>query len=339
MWLLQWQAICSGCCGRVVAQQASTIRCKEALIVYMLRHLLQKLFSVLLTLFVLVTASFFMLRLLPGSPFDEGRFLSPEIIANMEAKYGLDKSLWDQYLSYMSKLLLHLDLGPSLKYPNRDVNDILADAIPVSLELGLLAFVIAFVGGIALGICAALYPTRLVGRLASLIAGLGMSMPSFVFAGILITVFGLWLRCFPVALWEGPEYAVLPVLTLSIAPLAYITRITRSALIETLSKDYIKTALAKGQNYLQILFRHVLANSLIPIITVAGPLVAILITGSFVVEYVYALPGMGKYFVTAFINRDYFLVSGTIIVFAVILLVVNTVVDIVVFWLNPKQAL
>lgn len=302
----------------------------------MSKFLIQKFISISLTLFLLITASFFMLRALPGSPFDEERVLPAEIIQKLEHKYGLDQSLINQYLNYMQGLLTHFDLGPSLKYPNRDVVDILASAVPVSLELGLLAFVLAVIGGLSLGVIAALYPHKAVGKLASALASLGMSMPSFVFAGILIGIFGLVLNWLPVALWEGPEYIILPALTLAIAPTAYIARITRSAMLETLGKEHIKTALAKGLGYWTIVLKHGLRNSLLPIITILGPIMAILVTGSFVVEYIYALPGMGKYFVTAFINRDYFLVSGVIIVFSIILLVTNTVVDIAVRSLDPK---
>lgn len=302
----------------------------------MLKFFTQKFIGILLTLFLLITASFFMLRALPGSPFDQERILAPEIILKLEHKYGLDKPLAEQYLTYMKGLVTKFDLGPSLKYPNRDVMDILADAIPVSLELGFLAFIIAVVSGLTLGVIAALYPHKAVGKLASALASLGMSMPSFVFAGILIAIFGLTLNWLPVALWEGPEYVILPALTLAIAPTAYIARITRSAMLETLAKEHIKTALAKGLDYWTIVLKHGLRNSLLPIVTILGPIMAILVTGSFVVEYIYALPGMGKYFVTAFINRDYFLVSGVIVVFSVILLITNTLVDISIRGLDPK---
>lgn len=302
----------------------------------MAKFLIYKIFTLLVTLFFLITASFFMLRTLPGSPFEEGRALAPEIIAKLEHKYGLDQPLVNQYCSYMQGLLTRFDLGPSLKYPNREVIDILQDAIPVSLELGLIAFVISSILGIALGIIAALYPHKTIGKLASQLASLGMSMPSFVFAGILIGVFGLKLGILPVALWEGPEYLILPALTLSIAPTAYIARITRSSMLDVLGKDHIRTALAKGLSYREVVIKHGLYNALLPIITVMGPLVAVLITGSFVVEFIYALPGMGKYFVTAFINRDYFLVSGVIVVFSLILLTANTVTDLLILKLNPK---
>ncbi len=302
----------------------------------MLKFFTQKFVGILLTLFLLITASFFMLRALPGSPFDQERILAPEIILKLERKYGLDKPLAEQYLTYMQGLVTKFDLGPSLKYPNRDVMDILADAIPVSLELGFLAFIIAVIAGLTLGVIAALYPQKAVGKIASALASLGMSMPSFVFAGILIAIFGLTLNWLPVALWEGAEYVILPALTLAIAPTAYIARITRSAMLDTLAKEHIKTALAKGLDYWTIVLKHGLRNSLLPIVTILGPIMAILVTGSFVVEYIYALPGMGKYFVTAFINRDYFLVSGVIVVFSVILLITNTLVDISIRGLDPK---
>ncbi len=301
-----------------------------------MKFVAQKIFSILITLFLLISASFFMLRALPGSPFDQERILAPEIIAKLEQKYGLNKTLADQYLNYMQGLVTQGDLGPSLKYPNRDVADILKDALPVSLELGLLAFFIALTAGLSIGIIAALYPQNTIGKIASGISSLGMSLPSFVFAGILITIFGLKLNWLPVALWEGPEYIILPALTLATAPAAYIARITRSAMLETLAKEHIRTALAKGVDPLTIILKHALRNSLLPIITVLGPIVAVMVTGSFVVEYIYALPGMGKYFVTALINRDYFLVSGVILVFSVILLITNSSVDLAIHQLDPR---
>lgn len=276
-----------------------------------------------------------MLRTLPGSPFDEDKALAPEIIANLEAKYGLDKPLEDQYLAYM-KGLTKGDLGPSLKYPNRNVQDILLDALPISLSLGFIALIISVILGLNFGILAALFPDKWLGKIPSFIASFSMSMPSFVFAAILIYIFGLSLNILPVALWEGPEYIVLPAVTLAISPTAYITRITRSAMLETCSKEHIKVALAKGLGYWHIVFKHGLRNSLLPILTVVGPLTAILITGSFVVEYIFALPGMGKYFVTAFINRDYFLVSGVVVIFATILLTVNSIIDLIFPVLDPK---
>jgi oligopeptide transport system permease protein len=284
-----------------------------------------------------VTASFFLLRTLPGSPFDEGKFSSPEIEAKMEAKYGLDKPVSEQYFSYMKGIFTKADLGPSLKYPNRDVNEILFEALPVSLELGFLAFLVSIIFGMSLGVIAAQTRSKFTENLINQISTLGISMPSFIFAAILIYVLGLQLKILPVALWEGPRYLIMPVLTLSIAPTAYIIRITKSAFKKNKDQVFVRMAQAKGVSYLSVVVKHILVNSLIPIITVIGPLFAILITGSFVVEFIFSLPGIGKYFVTAFINRDYFLVSGVIVIFSTILLITNTIVDLAIILIDPKQ--
>lgn len=284
-----------------------------------------------------MTASFFLLRTLPGSPFDEGKFSSPEIEAKMQAKYGLDKPVKEQYFSYLKGIFIKGDLGPSLKYPNRDVKQILLEALPVSLQLGFLAFLVSLTVGMSLGIIAAQTRSKFLENLINQVSTFGISMPSFIFAAILIYVLGLQLKILPVALWEGPRYLVMPVLTLAIAPTAYIIRITKSAFKKNQDQVFVRMAHAKGISYLTVLLKHILVNSLIPIITVIGPLFAILITGSFVVEFIFALPGIGKYFVTAFINRDYFLVSGVIVIFSSILLIANTIVDLLIILIDPKQ--
>lgn len=278
-----------------------------------------------------------MLRALPGSPFDSDRMLPKSIIEKMERKYGLDKKPSQQLSIYLQNLISKGDLGPSLKYPNRDVNDILFDALPISLGIGLLAFILACSIGISLGIFASVYPASFIAKFASFFSSFSMSMPSFVFAGLLISFFGLQLGLLPVALLEGPEYLILPVLTLSLAPSAYITRITKSSMEENLSKRHVQSALAKGLKIQDVILKHSFYNSLATIVTVLGPIFAILITGSFVVEYIFAIPGMGKYFVTGFINRDYFLVSGVIIIFSVILLLINTLADLFIYLTNPKS--
>jgi oligopeptide transport system permease protein len=303
----------------------------------LLKFLLNKSLSIFITFIVIISVSFALLRTLPGSPFDEGKFSSPEIEAKMQAKYGLDKPIQEQYFSYIKGIFFKGDLGPSLKYPNRDVNEILFEALPVSLQLGLLAFLVSIFIGMSLGIIAAQTRFKLIENIINQISTFGISMPSFIFAAILIYVLGLQLKILPVALWEGPRYLIMPVLTLSIAPTAYIIRITKSAFKKNQDQVFIRMAQAKGISYFDVLLKHILLNSLIPIITVIGPLFAILITGSFVVEYIFALPGIGKYFVTAFINRDYFLVSGVIVIFSSILLFANTVVDLLIIMIDPKQ--
>jgi oligopeptide transport system permease protein len=259
----------------------------------------------------------------------------------MEAKYGLNKPLLEQYFSYISKIFTHFDFGPSLKYPNREVMDILAEAMPVSFTLGGLAFIIAVIVGISGGVYLGYKTNHRKGFdplffILSGYADAAISLPSFVTAGLLIGVFGLYFNLLPVALWEGPEYMILPALTLSVGPTAYIMRITKTAFINTYEQGYIKTAMAKGLDQFSILYKHALVNALLPILAYLGPLFAILITGSFVVEFVYALPGMGKYFVTAFINRDYFLVTAVVIVFSAILTASNLLVEVLNPLVNPK---
>jgi len=307
----------------------------------LLRLLTSKLFSLFVSVFFISSVSFFLLRLLPGSPFSSDRHLSPALIAKMEAKYGLNKPLLEQYSSYIYKVFTAFDFGPSLKYPNREVMDILASAMPISFTLGALAFLIAVLLGISGGIYLG-YKANQKKKfnplvfILSIYADSAISLPSFVSAGVLIGIFGLYFNLLPVALWEGPEYVILPALTLSIAPTAYVMRITRTAFADTYSQLYIKTAMAKGLSKGKILFKHALINALLPILAYLGPLFAILITGSFVVEFVYALPGMGKYFVTAFINRDYFLVTAVVVIFSIILSCSNLLVELLNPLVNPK---
>jgi len=306
-----------------------------------LRLVANKLSTFLFSIFFISSASFFLLRLLPGSPFSSDRHLPVEVMARMEAKYGLNKPLIEQYFSYISKIFTAFDFGPSLKYPNREVMDILSEAMPVSFTLGGLAFIIAVIAGISGGIYLGYKTNYRKGfdpffTILASYADAAISLPSFVTAGLLIGIFGLYFNLLPVALWEGPEYIILPALTLSVAPTAYIMRITRTAFANTYEQGYIKTAMAKGLDQFSILYKHALVNALLPILAYLGPLFAILITGSFVVEFVYALPGMGKYFVTAFINRDYFLVTAVVVVFSAILTASNLLVEILNPLVNPK---
>ena len=255
----------------------------------------------------------------------------------MEVKYGLDKPLTQQYLSYITGLITRADMGLSLKYPNRDVVDILKDAIPISLVMGSLAFSLALIIGFALAFWAVVFQDSAWAKSTlEFFTSSSLSVPSFVFAGIFVWLLGLQLDLLPVALLEGPEYMVLPVLSLAIIPAAYIAKISYASLSEAFSKKYIVAARAKGLGEISVLLRHALKNALLPILTILGPLFAILITGSFVIEHIFALPGMGKYFVTAFINRDYFLVIGVVIVFASILLVINSLIDLMILLIDPR---
>lgn len=299
--------------------------------------------KILFTTFLVASITFFLLHFVPGSPFSGNKSLPPEVIANLEAKYHLNEPFINQYFLYI-KGLLKGDLGPSLKYINRSVNDILFSALPISIFLGFMALLISVPMGILFGITSAVYNNksinpalRILGSLSALFPTFGISIPNFLIAAILINIFAVKLKLLPVALWESPYHVILPVLTLSFLPTAYISRIVRSQMLNELSEEYIKTAFAKGLRFRQIVFKHAFKNCLISLVTILGPIIAILITGSFVVEYIFAIPGMGRYFITAFTNRDYFLITGTAIVFSLILTTLNVVIDSLYRRIDPRM--
>jgi len=287
-------------------------------------------------LWLITTLTFVLLRIIPGGPFDAEKRLPPEVVANLKAKYHLDQPLGTQYMIYMQRLLTG-DFGVSYKYVDRSVNEILADAFPVSLILGALALVIATVCGITLGTIAAINRGTWIDTVAMFFSTAGVSVPGFVIGALLIFVFGIWLKALPVALWESPWHMILPAVTLAFSPAAYLARLTRASVLEAIEKDWVRTARSKGLPYSQTILKHVLRNAFVPIATVLGPLTAILITGSFSVEYIYAIPGMGRFFITAVQNRDYDLVIATTLIFAVLLVIANAIVDVVYQYLDPRM--
>jgi oligopeptide transport system permease protein len=287
-------------------------------------------------LLIVATLTFILVRIVPGGPFDADKNLPPAIVANLNAKYQLDKSVPQQYVIYLSRLAKG-DLGVSYKYVNRTVRDILQEAIPVSVQLGFTALVLAILIGIPLGTLAAVNRGTWLDVTAMFISTAGISVPGFVIGAFLIFIFGVWLKVLPVALWESPWHMVLPSLTLAFSPAAYLARLTRASLLEVLEKDWVRTARSKGLSRWSTIIKHALRNALVPVVTVLGPLTAILITGSFVVEYLYAIPGMGRFFVTAVTNRDYDLIMGTTLVFAALLIVTNAIVDVAYQILDPRM--
>jgi oligopeptide transport system permease protein len=302
---------------------------------------LRRILGAIPTLWIIATLTFLFLRLIPGGPFDQERQLPPEIQANLAARYGLDQTLWVQYKIYLFNLCQG-DPGPSLKYLGRSTGDIIGQTLPVSLQLGLVALVLAVVVGFPLGILAG--TSKATGKDAwdKFVLGItsfGISMPNFVFAAGLILLCSHGLKILPPALWEGPRSMVLPALSLSLYPMAYIARLTRSALFETLNEEYIQTARAKGLGEWQVVMHHALRNSLSSVVSILGPITAALITGSFIVEYIFAIPGMGQYFVTAVTNRDYPLVLGVTMVYAVLVILMNLLVDCAYAWLDPRVKL
>ncbi|MEE9281450.1 MAG: ABC transporter permease [Myxococcota bacterium] len=301
----------------------------------MIRYALLRLLQGVPVLLVVATVTFALLRFLPGGPFDREKALPPEILRNIEARYELDRPLPYQYASYLGGIVRG-DLGPSYKYVGRDVAEILAEALPVSMQLGTLALILALFGGVGLGLTAGVRRASPVDRLVMLLSVLGISVPSFVLGAALILGLGLYLDWFPAGLWEGGRYVVLPAVTLAALPMAYIAQLTRSSVIDVVDLDYVRTARAKGLSEARVRRHHVLRNALLAVLTYFGPLLAILLTGSFVVEKIYAIPGIGRFFVTAVTNRDYPLVLGVTLVYAALVVLANLLVDLLYAWLDPR---
>ncbi|MBI3595710.1 MAG: ABC transporter permease [Nitrospirae bacterium] len=302
----------------------------------MIRFILARLAWGIPVLWLVATATFVLMHLVPGGPFDQEKPLPPEIRANVDAKYHLDQPVMMQYLFYL-KDLLHGDLGPSYKYLGRNVNDIIRDTFPVSMQLGLWAVLISVIVGVGAGIVAAARPRSWADHAGMFLATAGISLPSFVVGTFLIMVFSYRLHFFPAALWEGWRYGMLPAVTLAMLPAAYIARLTRSSMLEVLHKDFIRTVRAKGFGERQVLLKHALKNSITPVVSFLGPLTATLVTGSFVVEFIFSIPGMGRYFITAVTNRDYPLIMGVTLVYAVLIVLANIVVDLIYTWIDPRM--
>ncbi len=301
----------------------------------MLRFVVRRLLQLIPVLFVIVTLTFFMVRFVPGGPFTAEKAVSPEILKNLNAHYGLDQPLWRQYLSYLGHLVQG-DFGPSFKFTNRTVNEIIAAKLPVSLELGGLALGVALVVGLPLGILAAARRNTWLDYLCTATGLIGICVPTFVLGPILALVFGIYLRWFNVSGWEYADDRVLPSLTLGFVYAAYLMRLTRGGLLEVLNLDFIRTARAKGASEVRIIFRHALHGGLAPVVSFLGPAIAGILTGSFIIETIFQIPGLGREFVTSATNRDYTLVVGLVVLYATLIVVMNLVVDVVQVWLNPK---
>ena len=303
----------------------------------MIRYALGRLAGTLPTLLVIITVAFFMMRLAPGGPFDEEQAIPPEIAANLEAAYGLDEPVPVQFGRYLSGIL-HGDLGPSFKYRDFRVSELIARGLPVTLTIGGLALVLAIALGVPLGMVAALRQNGPLDHLVMGMALVGIAVPSFVLAPVLALLFGVRLGWLPVAGWDAGDarYLVLPVVTLALPFVAYLARLTRGSLLEVLQSPFIRTARAKGLDRPRIIWRHALKPTLLPVVSFLGPATAALLTGSLVVEQVFGLPGVGRYFVQGAINRDYTLVMGMVIFYAALILLLNLVVDLLYGWLDPR---
>lgn len=298
-------------------------------------YLFKRILGAVPSLLFLLALTFFLLRLAPGGPFDTDRAWPPEVQKNIEKRYGLDQSLPAQFVNWLSDLARG-DLRESFHYTGTPVSEILSESIPPSLALGAWSLAIATVVGLILGAAAAWKERSWLDWSATWIAIAGLNLPSYLVASALILVFAIHLGWLPPALWEGPESLILPVITLSLRPASMIARLTRTTLIESLRSDYIRTARAKGLSEAKVLFKHALRNSLIPVLTLLGPLAANLITGSFIVEVIFQIPGMGKHFVSAVLNRDYPLVMGVTLFYGAVLIASNLLVDLAYGWIDPR---
>ncbi len=298
----------------------------------------KRILGSLVTLFVIASATFFMLRLLPGGPFDKEKTLPPKIKAHIEAKYNLDKSIMWQYGDYMFGLMKG-DLGESYKYLGRPVRKIIGECLPASFKLGFYALILSFLIGIPLGVLAAAKHNTWLDQVSMISAISGVALPNFVVAALLVYVFAMQLNWFPPALWSGPLYYVLPVVTLGVRPAAVLARLTRASVLEVISSDYIRTAKAKGLSGKRILFQHVLQNSLIPVLSIAGPLVAGVLAGSFIIEICFAVPGMGKHLVQSVTNRDYPLILALTLLYSTLLVFANLIVDLLYAYFDPRMKL
>lgn len=303
----------------------------------MLRYTLRRIAGVFPTLFIIITLSFFVIRIAPGGPFDEEQALPPEIKANLEAAYGLDRPLVEQYGRYLAGLVRG-DFGPSFKFKDFSVTELIAQGLPVSLLLGLSAVLLALLIGIPLGTLAALRQNSPTDYGIMSVAVLGIALPGFVTGPLFALIFGLHLRWFPVAGYEDGalEFLVLPVITLALPVIAYIARLTRGSLLEVLRMHFVRTARAKGLPERQVVLRHALRPGLLPVVSYLGPATAFVITGSLVVETVFGLPGSGRYLVQGAINRDYTLVMGMIVVYGSLTLTLNLIADLLYGWLDPR---
>jgi oligopeptide transport system permease protein len=301
----------------------------------MAAFLLKRFLHGLAVLWVVATLTFALLRVAPGGPFDRERSLPPEVVANITAKYHLNEPLLRQYARYL-KGILQGDLGPSYKYLDRGVNDVIRDTLPISVLLGALAIGLAILISLPAGMLAAYYRNSWIDRCCMLVASLGISVPHFILGALFIWWFAIQLGWVHAGRWDDLTSPILPTITLAAAPASYLTALVRSNLIETLGEEFIRTARAKGLKESAVLIRHALRYSLIPVLTVMGPLTAALLTGSFVVEYVFAIPGMGRFFITAVTDRDYPLIMGVTLVYTVLLVCTNLLVDVLYSWFDPR---
>ncbi|MGN1402249.1 MAG: ABC transporter permease [Bacillus sp. (in: firmicutes)] len=298
-------------------------------------YILKRFIAMLLTLWLIITLTFFLMHSIPGSPFNQERTTNETMQRNLEAFYHLDEPLPVQYVLYL-KSLVTLDFGPSITKSTQDVNEMLSSGFPVSFELGLMTLLFATISGVALGAVAALRHNGFLDYFTMTIAVLGISIPNFVLATLLIDKLAVDWKLFPAAQWLSINHMVLPTIALATGPMAIIARLTRSSMLEVLTQDYIKTAKAKGLSPWKIVIKHALRNALLPVVTILGTLAASILTGTFVIEKIFAIPGMGKYFIESINSRDYPVIMGTTVFYGAVLIFMLFLVDLLYGLLDPR---
>ena len=302
----------------------------------MLRFIISRLLQAIPVIFIVITATFFLVRAAPGGPFDAEKVVLPEVKRALEAQYKLDLPLYEQYFAYLTDLAQG-ELGPSFKYPGRSVNEILFSGLPVTAELGFYALLIALIIGVTAGVLASLKPNTRQDYIPMSLAMIGICMPSFLLGPLLVLVFGIYLEWLPISGWGsilGDK--ILPSITLGAAYAAYVARLSRAGMLEILSQDYIRTARAKGLPEWQVVSKHALRGGLIPVIAFLGPAFAGLLAGSFVVETIFQIPGLGRFYVQAAFNRDYTMILGTTVFLSTLIVLFNLISDVAAAWLNPR---
>jgi dipeptide transport system permease protein len=298
-------------------------------------YIVKRFFMMIATVLIIATLTFFLMHTIPGSPFDEERTSNPTIQANLEKFYKLDQPVAVQYVYYL-KSIVTFDFGPSIKKPNESVNSLLARGFPISFELGMVTILVAVISGITLGTFAALRHNGFIDYMAMTFAVVGISVPNFVLATLLIQQVAVTWQLLPPATWSSPLHMILPTLALATGPTAIIARLTRASMLEVLTQDYMKMARAKGLTPFRIVFRHALRNALMPVVTIMGTMLAGILTGTFVIEKIFAIPGMGKYFVESINNRDYPVIMGSTVFYSAFLVFMLFLVDIVYGFLDPR---
>lgn len=306
----------------------------------MIKTIVGRLLQLIPVLWILLTLTFFLSKVVPGGPFSAERQATPEVIAKLNEYYGLDKPLWQQYLSYLARVV-RFDFGPSYTYQTDSVNEVIARAFPISFQIGSLAFCIALILGVTAGVVAAVNKNKLWDYLPMSLAMAGICVPTFVMGPILALIFGLDLKLAPVSGWYGLNYVplppmVMPALTLGLFYSAYVARLTRGGMLEILNQDFIRTARAKGVPDHEIIFKHAMRGGLLPIVAFLGPAFAGLISGSFVVEKVFNVPGLGQEFIKSVFNRDYPLILGTVVFFGALIVIFNLVSDVLQALMDPR---